>query len=417
MKRVGQLAFVLAGVLAPWIAEASNVDPTARYAWGENIGWCTWLPAQEGGVTLTPSVLSGYAWCENAGWLNFGDGAPADGYHYSNTSETDFGVNHDGAGGLYGYAWAENIGWVNFSTTKGTQVTVTPAGELSGYAWGENVGWFNLGTSYGVRLADSDQDGVADAFETNTGVYVSPYDTGTDPVNDDSDNDTLLDGWEHNLGLDPNDPDTDDDGQIDGCLVWNGTFKLGHVSWMEWSSYDAAPVIEQTDQAHTGAWAAVFGYDIPWTGPAEEGFETKEIIQDFVLPATGVATLHFDLKILERIPSPEGALRVYVDEHTERVFGPAQTEYQDYGIASVNLSPYADGQWHTLRFEALLKLVKREAEPSGSTVYFYVDNLCFNVVMGGEGEGEGEGGPGVLRRQSDGSAAGRPIHVVGVCEQ
>lgn len=43
---------------------------------------------------------------------------------------------------------------------------------------------------------DSDGDGIVDCYETNTGVYVSPTDTGTDPANPDTDGDGLSDGDE-----------------------------------------------------------------------------------------------------------------------------------------------------------------------------------------------------------------------------
>lgn len=38
---------------------------------------------------------------------------------------------------------------------------------------------------------DSDGDGILDAFETGTGVYVSPQNTGTSPTNPDSDGDGI----------------------------------------------------------------------------------------------------------------------------------------------------------------------------------------------------------------------------------
>ncbi len=41
---------------------------------------------------------------------------------------------------------------------------------------------------------DDDGDGIVDAFETNTGVYIGFYDTGTDPFNPDSDGDSIPDG-------------------------------------------------------------------------------------------------------------------------------------------------------------------------------------------------------------------------------
>ena len=43
---------------------------------------------------------------------------------------------------------------------------------------------------------DTDGDGLDDAVETNTGVYVSPIDTGTDPNNADTDYDSIPDGLE-----------------------------------------------------------------------------------------------------------------------------------------------------------------------------------------------------------------------------
>ncbi|KPA10269.1 conserved hypothetical protein, secreted, partial [Candidatus Magnetomorum sp. HK-1] len=43
---------------------------------------------------------------------------------------------------------------------------------------------------------DSDCDGLLDSVETNTGVYVSPQNTGTDPNNEDTDDDGKKDGDE-----------------------------------------------------------------------------------------------------------------------------------------------------------------------------------------------------------------------------
>ena len=60
-----------------------------------------------------------------------------------------------------------------------------------------------------VRLgrieADDDNDGLANSVETDTGNFLTPSDTGTDPNDDDSDNDTFLDGVEVAFGTDPND--------------------------------------------------------------------------------------------------------------------------------------------------------------------------------------------------------------------
>lgn len=52
-------------------------------------------------------------------------------------------------------------------------------------------------------LTDTDGDGIADIYETNTGTYENPTDTGTDPANPDTDGDGLRDGDEVIAGTDP----------------------------------------------------------------------------------------------------------------------------------------------------------------------------------------------------------------------
>jgi YD repeat-containing protein len=53
---------------------------------------------------------------------------------------------------------------------------------------------------------DDDGDGLLDAHETNTGIYVSPTDTGSNPLNAYSDADGFSDGAEVAAGSNPNDP-------------------------------------------------------------------------------------------------------------------------------------------------------------------------------------------------------------------
>ena len=67
---------------------------------------------------------------------------------------------------------------------------------------------------------DSDNDGLSDAVETDTGVFVSADDTGTDPLRPDSDGDGLDDGDELALhGTNPLRADSDGDGVDDGAEV------------------------------------------------------------------------------------------------------------------------------------------------------------------------------------------------------
>jgi len=53
---------------------------------------------------------------------------------------------------------------------------------------------------------DIDGDGLLNTVEDDTGIYVSPTQTGSDPLDPDSDGDGFLDGEEVAAGSDPNDP-------------------------------------------------------------------------------------------------------------------------------------------------------------------------------------------------------------------
>ena len=63
----------------------------------------------------------------------------------------------------------------------------------------------------GVNAADTDGDGLLDGVETNTGVFVSASDTGSDPLAADTDEDGASDGFEVSENFDPNDPDSSPD--------------------------------------------------------------------------------------------------------------------------------------------------------------------------------------------------------------
>jgi hypothetical protein len=77
-----------------------------------------------------------------------------------------------------------------------------------------------------VRLLgdpDSDRDGIVDASETGTGIYVSPFNTGTNPNNRDTDGDGLSDGDEaYQYLTNPLVGDTDLDGFLDGYELLTG---------------------------------------------------------------------------------------------------------------------------------------------------------------------------------------------------
>ena len=78
---------------------------------------------------------------------------------------------------------------------------------------------YKLGTIE-IANVDTDEDGLLDYYETNTGTFVSATDTGTDPNKADSDSDGLNDGSEvTNYKTNPTDDDSDNDTLKDGAEV------------------------------------------------------------------------------------------------------------------------------------------------------------------------------------------------------
>jgi hypothetical protein len=59
------------------------------------------------------------------------------------------------------------------------------------------------GTRIGI---DRDEDALLDGVETNTGIFLGPSDTGSDPTLADTDGDGFDDGVEVAAGTDPTDP-------------------------------------------------------------------------------------------------------------------------------------------------------------------------------------------------------------------
>ncbi len=99
---------------------------------------------------------------------------------------------------------------------------------------------------------DTDGDGILDIFETGTGIYVSPTDTGTSPTNPDSDGDNLRDGDELDAyQTNPNMPDTDGDGFDDGFEVSTGFSPTSTTSTPDTLS-TALPAVEYRFNAANG---------------------------------------------------------------------------------------------------------------------------------------------------------------------
>lgn len=176
LNRFGTI--VLSVLMVGSASGATTINSANRFAYGANIGWIDWRGDSVNGAVIGEFVCSGFIYSANVGWIHLGDGTPANGIRYQNSSATDFGVNHDGAGNLRGFGYGANIGWVNFTNQDATGATFDgprvdlATGRLSGYAYGANIGWISLSNFFAHvqtdsirRGLDSDSDGIPDDWE------------------------------------------------------------------------------------------------------------------------------------------------------------------------------------------------------------------------------------------------------------
>lgn len=208
-QRIGALAVLLPlcfALVVPAAAQ-STINSGDKFAYGANTGWLNWRPSSADGVLIGEAFLSGHIYAANLGWITVGDGTPANGHTYSNTSATDCGVNHDGAGNLSGFAYGANIGWINFGWA-GANDPNRPridilSGELLGYVYSGNIGWIKLDTGVlftdAMTASDADGDGIADAWEFQKFGNLSVAGIGTD-----KDGDGQSDAAEYAADTNPN---------------------------------------------------------------------------------------------------------------------------------------------------------------------------------------------------------------------
>lgn len=195
MKLISILVVLLAFSAALSLAD-TTIDPSEHHAYGANIAWIEARGDITHGAVIGYSYCTGCVWSANCGWIGLGNG-PTNGWQYSNSSNDDWGVNHDGQGRLAGYAYGGNVGWITFEQTHGQPRVNLQTGNMSGYAWGVNVGWISLSNAQAhVRTTrldtgpDSDEDGIPDAWEYRTAGDLITLSGGNHDEDDDGMSDT-----------------------------------------------------------------------------------------------------------------------------------------------------------------------------------------------------------------------------------
>ena len=203
MKRTA-LLLVLSTLAAPG---QSTISPADKFGYGPNFGWINFRPSPADGVVVQETCLAGRAWSANFGWMDLGDGTPANGHTYSNSSAADYGVNLSASGRLTGSAWMPNLGWITFEQTHGQPRVDLLTGLFSGSAWSSNAGWLRFDTDQSgmrttsIAIADTDNDGLGDAWEL---LHFNNLTAANATTNADSDPASDLD--EYRAGTAPSDP-------------------------------------------------------------------------------------------------------------------------------------------------------------------------------------------------------------------
>ena len=267
---LASLALVLAFSLQPsaLLQADTTITDTNHYAYGANAGWMDCRGDTANGAVIGEYVCAGYIYAANVGWIDLGSGSPVNGIQYQNNAASDFGVNHDGLGNLRGYAYGANIGWVNFETNGAPKVDLA-TGKLSGSVYSANCGWISLSNAMAhvqtgniAAGADTDGDGIADAWER---TYTNSLTAFT--ASSDTDHDGMSDKQEHLADTNPLDPND---------KLWITSFtRTGTYNTLAWTSQPTRfyRVERQATFDVASPWETIISFD--WLGWNNVGFDNS----------------------------------------------------------------------------------------------------------------------------------------------
>ncbi|MDE0571724.1 MAG: hypothetical protein OSB44_13655, partial [Verrucomicrobiales bacterium] len=143
--------------------------------------------------------------------------------------------------------------------------------------------------------ADTDEDGLSDGAETQTGVFVSATDTGTNPKKADSDEDGYSDGDEVSAPFsDPNDPEDPPPPPFDQALIGHWTFDEGEEltdltgNFPDLLLQGNAKIADGSlDVNGSGTTATGWAYTVGGEGYVGPNIEEKTLVSWFTLESLG----------------------------------------------------------------------------------------------------------------------------------
>ncbi|OPZ18920.1 MAG: Ser-Thr-rich glycosyl-phosphatidyl-inositol-anchored membrane family protein [candidate division BRC1 bacterium ADurb.BinA364] len=146
-----------------------------------------------------------------------------------------------------------------------------------------------------------------------------------------------------------------------GNLLQDPSFELGATAspWTHFSSVYVTPLYQEAAIARTGSWLIFFGGGM--------GGENGYVSQSPIIPQAAEMILSFYLAIAQ--DTNTGHVRVLVDGN--KVFEATQANasaYSNYTKVSIDVSAYADGASHTIRFESAIN--------AGGFTGFLIDDVA-----------------------------------------
>ncbi len=138
-----------------------------------------------------------------------------------------------------------------------------------------------------------------------------------------------------------------------GDIVQDGSFEDGTPNsfWTEFSAAFGTPLCDVASCGTGGGTGPFDGNWWTWFGGIASG-DTGSVEQDLVIPS-GTAVLSFYLEMSAAIDAP-GSMDVLIDG--QQIFGVTEADlgsYDTYQEVMVDVSAFADGGTHTLRFESV----------------------------------------------------------------